>query len=253
MTAAGRPVVLVTRPEPEATALARRLSKGGYAPLLSPMLEIRRADRITRDDLRDVRTVVLTSPRAAAALGEDLGPDEAILARLTAACVGMTTAEAARRAGVGQTSVGPGGAQALGRQLMTEVSPADGPLLLLQGRDMAVDLVPPLSAAGFSLRAKTVYAAESARGLRPEARDAFVEKRVAAVLLLSERTARGLADAIDEAGEGVDAENTIAVCISARTAEAAQGARFRQIVAAPRPDLEATLQVLDGILGGAAG
>lgn len=251
---APRPAVLVTRPEPEASRLAARLREGGYDALVSPLLEIEREARLTPDDLSGVQAILLTSPRAAEAAGEDLSPG--LLAPIPALCVGDATAEAARRAGFSEISSAQGDAVDLLALTRRMLRPEGGKLLILRPRDAAKDFVPPLSEAGFEVSAVQLYRAELARGLRPEAVKAFVDKRVDAVLLMSERTAHRFKDVIGAArtpaGEALDLSSAVAICISERTAQTAREASFGRVVAAETPDLDAMLRVLDAILGGKA-
>lgn len=250
MTGATRPLVLVTRPEPDATRLAAHLERGGYATLVAPMLEIARMNRLDAADLAGAQAVLITSPRGAAAAGEDIGRDG--LASCHAVCVGDRTADVARAAGFGRVDSANGFASDLLERVGRRFRPDGGRLVVLRGRDTAVDLESHLVAAGFTVSSHQLYRADPAKGLPKRVVDAFVEKQVAAVLLLSKRTAWRLGELIDADCGGVDLGSAAAICISEELATATETARFGRCVAAETPDLAAMLRTLDALLGGSA-
>lgn len=247
-----RPTVLVTRPEPAAGRLAARLEAGGYRALVSPVMEIVRAESLAPTTLEGAQAVLITSARAAEAASQDLGPDLGSGAVLPGAyCVGDATAAAARKAGFDPVVSASGDATDLLALVLRDLRPEAGRLVILRGRETAYDLAPALETAGFTVDSAILYDAAAITGLRQAASDALVENKVDAVLLLSERTARCFVAAANTIQ--ADLKPVVAVCISEKTAEAARTARFGRVVAAERPDLAATLDALDAILGGRAG
>ncbi len=245
-----RPLVLVTRPADDGAALAERLERGGYEAMLAPVLMIEREELLDAAELDGVQAAVLTSARAAKAAAEDL--DRSALAAVTAYCVGDATARAAEVAGFGGTVSAQGAAQDLVSVIVQNLDPAGGRLAVLRGRDAALDLRLPLQETGFTVTSHRLYRAEVAKHLPQRVVDAFVENRVAAVLLLSKRSARRFGELLDKAGIGDTAGAAMAVCISKDVADAAGMARFERLIASETPDLAATLRALDAALGGSA-
>lgn len=237
------PLILVTRPEPEASETAAALRALGYRALVSPALRRVRLERAAPADLAAAQAAALTSAAAAAALAEDLG-GAAPPARLGAYCVGERTAAAARRVGFARVETGPGDAAALLPQLR-RLDPRAGPLLLLRGREIAVDLAEPLTREGFTILETRLYAAEETSVLAPEARAAMAGEEVAAALFLSARTVDAFLAAALAAGLSAGLRPIAAVCNSQRTAEAARrAAAFGAVATAATPTLDATFAAL---------
>jgi uroporphyrinogen-III synthase len=145
------PLVLLTRPRPQAEAFARRM-KADLPPhqvLIAPLTGI-----ITRPldgaALAHARGLVLTSANALLALaGLQLGA-------IPAYCVGEATARAARAAGFTVT-VADGDAASL-RDLLVRLRP-QGPLVHIHGQDLACNLSRALGAQGIECQGVTGYEA----------------------------------------------------------------------------------------------
>lgn len=227
------PIVFVTRPAgPRADALAAQLAAAGYAPVSAPTHAIVRRERVAPSDLGDADAVVFTSAPAVAAVAED-APGAA---RPKAYAVGAATAEAARRAGFSEVVVGLGDGAALAEAIQREASPATR-IFYPHGAHLATDLFGLLSAAGFSVHGREVYAAEALPALPAPARSALAEPDGAAALFLSARAAEQFAHLA-----GASRARIWAVCSSARIAEAAGG--HLGVTIATRPTAAACLSAL---------
>lgn len=242
------PVVLVVRPEPEASRLAAQLSGRGYAALAAPSTRRERRDRVGPEDLAGGPTLLLTSAAAARALGDDASAgavSRQALAPLTALCVGDETARAAAAAGVGRVLSADGDAGDLAA-LAIAAAPARTPLLHLRGADLAQPLLPPLRAAGRVASEKILYAAAPADHLPEAAVAALAEGAVTAALLLSVRAARRFAELAPPAQRA----GCAALCLSSRIAAAARetpcGAPngYARVVHVERPRLDALIELL---------
>ena len=160
--------ILVVRPQPGADATAARLAALGHEAVVHPLLETRPVPWSVPAQALDA--VIISS----AAAVQHAGPLAAGLKMRPAHAVGEATAVAARAAGWGAVTAGPGTMQALLDGL------ADGParrLLHLAGADLTPVIVPP----ALSLTRVTVY--ETPLLALPALPD------VTAVLLHSPRTA----------------------------------------------------------------
>lgn len=207
--------LLVLRPEPGATATAKRARELGLDPIVAPLFEVR--PRAWTMPEEPVDAVMLTSANAARALGT--APPE--LAAFLAYAVGAKTAAAARAAGFTDIRTGEAGVAELARQAV-----ADGmaTMLHLAGEDRTAFEAGPLQ-----IVTRIVYAAEAVDPPPP------LPEGDAVALLHSARGARRFAALVDPAGFTIAA-------ISPAVAEAA-GAGWSRIAVAGRPDDDALLAV----------
>jgi len=149
MVPQSRPPILITRPQPQASRLARQIrgldwtGRVYVAPVLGPVFyPLRLPDT-------HFRAVILTSETAVLAAKRLSG-----LPKL-AFCVGDRTAQAARRAGFSATSA-MGDATDLLAAILQSVTV--GPLLYLHGREMRGTLVDDLISAGIETFSAVTYA-----------------------------------------------------------------------------------------------
>lgn len=240
-----RRTVLVTRPAEAAAETAAIVAALGFDVVRAPALRRVRLDRLTRGDVADAQAAVVTSAAGVAALAEDLPPD---LFPPRCFAVGQATAAAARRAGMREVSVGGGDAESL-LPILKALDPATGVVLFLLGREVARPLAPSLEAAGFAVRVKTVYGADRAPALAPEAVAALRAERVAAALFLSRRTVEAFVALAAAAGVTERLRRVAAVCNSAQTAEGGgDDAAFARILIAREPTLASAVEVLGATL-----
>ncbi|RKF16301.1 uroporphyrinogen-III synthase [Roseovarius spongiae] len=176
-----RPIVLVTRPEPEGAAFAAELAaRHGDAVRLirAPIMEIVRDADLP--DLKGIETLVFTSRNGVRAYA-------AATARREIPCyaVGDATAEAARAEGLSAISA-EGDARALVALMIADR--VRGPVMQLHGTHRAGDIPGALRAAGIEARAVPIYD-QRARPLSPEARRALRGDAPVVLPLFSPRSA----------------------------------------------------------------
>lgn len=177
--------VIVTRTLPDAHDTCDRLAERGFTPLLSPMLHLV-FHALNPSLFGGVAHVIFTSANGVRAAG-----NSNLAARLTAWCVGATTAEAARAAGFGEVISGDGNADDLAR-LILETRPS-GPLLHIANEDAAGALVAALRAGGLDARFAAPYRTEPAPGLSAEALSALAGPAPVVLLLHSAKAASAVA------------------------------------------------------------
>lgn len=205
------PVVLVTRPEPEATALTERLAALGYTALSAPMLRIERLAHIAPEALAASDAVALTSRAAARLVGEDLA---GAVCETPAYCVGDATADAARAAGFATVISAGADGKALAALLCRSL-PRGAEVAAPQAEEAAFDLAAALRAAGRRVVETALYRAALVETMPPAAAEALRSGAVTAVLIFSARTAL----AFKRAAAGAPLGGATAVCISRRAAE----------------------------------
>lgn len=220
--------LLVTRPVPEARALAARLQGMGIETAVDPLLSIQPClpDLI---DLSGVGALVVTSANALKALAGHASLGEA--RRLPLYVVGPATARAAREAGFTLAAEGPAAAAGLAAIIAARHRAADGDLLHLRGERVAFDLARALSASGLRLRQVVAYRSMAAPELAPATRALLAERRLDGVVLMSPRTAEVYVGLVGAAGLIEAATHPRYLCLSdAVAARLAPLGRIRTLV-----------------------
>jgi hydroxymethylbilane synthase len=231
-----RPRILVTRTADQATDLVRALRDEGLEPVLVPAIEIVPA---SPDALRDVasraatfRWLVVTSSNGARAVLAALGAGLAEMSTTAWAAVGAATSATLEGAGVDDVfQPSTATADALAREL--PVDPGDR-VLIIRG-DLGVRAVAAtLRARGVEVEEVVAYRTLEAPGAsRTLLRAAIDAGPIAAIVLTSGSTARGLAALAAE--ESIALGSIPAVCIGAPTADAAIAAGLRVVAVSADP------------------
>ena len=228
--------VLVTRPEPGATATAKQLTERGFVPVVAPLLTITQlvAELPPPNALA---AVLVTSANALAGLRPDFHG-------LPLHAVGDATARRARDQGFWRVDSAAGDAAALADLVADAHRPGDGPLLLASGRGQGSPLATALRAFGFRVIHRVVYAASPVAALPDAAVVALRAGRVQAALFFSAETARAFVRLIRRAGLGHTLGEVEAISISRSTGVALRGLRWRHIRVAARPNQDEMLALL---------
>lgn len=226
------PIVMITRPEPEATALAAQLAGQGARLVISPLQQIRfHAIALPEAPFE----AIFTSRNGVRALVR-----AGAVAR-RAWCVGEATARAAREAGMWAMSA-DGDAEALLALLLKE-RPA-GPLVHLRGAQHRGDLVGRLVAAGLRAEAVEAYA-QAPRAATPEARQAMQGSAPVVVPVYSPGAAHRLA------AEWQGAAPLLVTAISAAAAAPLRALSPARLSVAARPSGETMLNEITGLIAAA--
>lgn len=236
--------LIVTRPEPDASALAAELEARGHMPVVAPLMHMEL--RGSPPDLAGVQGLLFTSANGVRALVAHLGR----LPGLTALCVGEATGAAARAAGARRVIVSGGDARALAATVRGACDPDAGALLHVAGTHRAGDLARELAGAGFDVRRAVLYEAVAAEELPEPARRALApgpdQGGAQGVLLYSPRTARLFVQLAEAAGLGAAAARLDAYCLSPAVAQALGRPGDAHVHVAPRPESAALLGLLSG-------
>ena len=137
--------VLLTRPEPDSTALAARLKNDGIDSVIAPVLEI-----VPRDPgpppvpMDSVQALLVTSANAAERLSSVTERRD-----VRVLCVGAATAEAVRAQGFDSVESADGAIEELTALALGTLDPKAGPVLHLSGETVAGYLAGMLRLAGF--------------------------------------------------------------------------------------------------------
>jgi uroporphyrinogen-III synthase len=218
--------LLVTRPEPGASATAARLAAMGYEPVVLPCLNI----RTTTPRLPEhPAALIVTSGQAVPAL-------PAMLHHLPAFCVGDATATKMRQAGFTRVESASGNSEDLAR--LVTARRVKGLHLLAVGERHGLALASKLREAGIPVLRRKVYTVTPARHLPEPVAKALEAGEVAGALFYSAETARAFARLHPPGTAGITA-----YAISEMVADALQDLPWKQIRAAVAPT-EADLMAL---------
>jgi uroporphyrinogen-III synthase len=170
--------ILITRPEPGATATAKRLESMGHYPILAPCLTITRLDTRLPES---PAAIIITSSQAIPSLPTHYAGTKIF-------CVGDATAARLKTAGFLVVESANGDATDLFRLIRGKNLP--GTHLLITGQGHGLDLTAQLRSKNTKIIRRTVYAAKPAKFLSPEATTALAEKKIQAALFYSAESAR---------------------------------------------------------------
>ena len=226
--------VLVTRPEPGASAMAVRLAAKGFAPVVLPLTEI---VPVPPRDPGACDAVVATSANA---LRHAPAGFLAGLAGRRLFAVGEATATAARRAGFADIVAAAGTADDLAA-LIGQAMPAGARILHLAGHERTAGFEEELTRRGFAVEIVETYRADEA-GYEPD----FLARMLGGAplwgaLAFSERGGHLLAALAERPEIRERFEETRFFCISAKVAAALPG---RRVLVAEAPTEEAVLALL---------
>jgi uroporphyrinogen-III synthase len=228
--------VLVTRPEPGATATATLLLAMGFQPIVAPLLTIHPL-AVTLPAPGDVQAILVASRQAVPPL-----PAEFLAVPLLA--VGDATAEAARAHGFQTVSSAEGDATALARLARRLCKPSGGPLLLATGLGQGFRLEGLLADAGFTVLRREVYTAHPVPALPPSAQEMLTTAQAGWVLLFSGETASCLSRLVRATDRLAGIRPLSLAALSPSVAEAARDLPWRSIHVAMTPTENAVLALI---------
>ncbi|MHA1157843.1 MAG: uroporphyrinogen-III synthase [Alphaproteobacteria bacterium] len=235
--------VLLTRPEPDATATAGRLSERGHtvhhAPLLSVHLKAEPA--LTEAP----GGIVVTSRNAVRALATWRSSGK--WHDLPLFAVGDASADLARAHGFADVRSAGGNVGALRALVRRTADPHAGPLLYPAARQPAADLAGDLQADGFSVMAVEAYHTEPAKRLDPVAEALLQDGKLDAMVVFSPRGGAVLRALLTAAGLSERLGDVHVVAISAAAGAPLADLSVAGLHVAARPDEKSVLALVDSL------
>jgi uroporphyrinogen-III synthase len=236
--------VLVTRPEPDATALKTHLVTAGHEVFIEPLLAIE-YQPIDPEDILDAQALIATSRNGLRALAASEAWEA--MRELPVFTVGPGTAAEARALGMASVMAGPRSAREL-IPIISEVAEVNaGPLIHLAGETLAFDLGAELVALGFHVLQPVVYRSVAKNSLS----DATVARLggggLDAVILLSPQTAAIYARLIRWHGLEAAAQEITHVCLSDAVANQLASLAVPKRLVAALPNLEEILGLVGSL------
>jgi uroporphyrinogen-III synthase len=230
--------LLVTRPEPDATALKAHLVAQGHEVLVEPLIMIRFED-LDPIELEGVQALIATSRNGLRALAAS--PEMERARRLPLLAVGPGTAATARALGFETVIPGPGTGRELVNFISERIDVNAGSLLHLAGDVLAFDFAAELARLGFHVLQPVVYVAEPATRLSGSTIARLRGGQIDGVVLLSPRTAAIYAHLIARHELTGAVRTIIHFCISSQTAARLEALGPLSIEVAPQPNLQEVL------------
>ena len=222
--------VLITRPEPGATATAALLAARRHRSIIAPFLMI---EPLAVRPFPAVAACLITSANAAAAIP----PHVPVFA------VGNATAARARKTTTAPVHSADGDAVSLAALVIQACRPQDGPLLLLSGASQGLPLAATLRAAGFRVIRRIAYRAAAPGTFPAAAAAAIAAGEIAAALFYSPETARNFVRLLPPALiPGL--ARIRALSLSPAITQALGALGWREAQSAPHPSQESLLSML---------
>ena len=234
--------VLITRPEREATVLAKALMERGHVPVIAPLfrLEILRPPAEFATALAACQAVLVTSANGARALAEASEQrGKPIIA------VGDTTASTAEGLGFAAVTSAAGDGAALVELVRRSLDPKKGALVHVSGVDVALDLAEALAPHGFEVHRFALYDARAETSLPESARAALAARALDVATFFSSRASSSFAKLVGEAGLADALGGVTALAISRAALKPLAALPFKAAVAAARPTRQALLDEID--------
>ncbi len=234
-----KPLLLITRPEPDASAFAAACAARGIATHLEPLLTVvpipLSAD--ARAQAHSADTLVITSRNALPALSA--------LQHKPLVCVGEDTTRLAREAGFTQAVFGGRAASELAATL-TRDSASWPNLFYARGEEIAFPLAEQLRSNGITVSEAVTYQAVPMTALSPATTALLASGVIRAISLFSARTARICAALLNE--HLVAQPPLAAFCISPATAAPLTRHPLFRVHTASQPTAVALLNLIDSVV-----
>ncbi len=177
--------LLVTRPEPDASAFADELRALGHEPILEPLLEFRCLDFDARL-LDAAQALIVTSGNGLRAL--QARDDFKDILDKPLYCVGEQTAKRALSAGFKTVLEIAETGEVLAGKIVAS-GQKDAPIVHVMGEHMAFDIAGALAREGFLVETVTVYSMEARSKFSPPVEAMLTAGEIDGVILMSPRTA----------------------------------------------------------------
>jgi uroporphyrinogen-III synthase len=233
--------ILVTRPQPDASATGARLGALGHTVMIEPMLQVELLP-IEAAAFEGAQALIATSRNGLRALASSGARDAATA--LPIYVVGEKTADEATRLGFDRVVTGPGRARDLAAVIAESADPASGPLVHLAGETLAFDVAAALTEYNIDVRKMTAYRTSPAAALTPATERAIRDGALDAVILMSPRTAATFDLLANASGLATEAGRLTCICISHEVADTLDKISPVRIEIAQQPDFEGIIDIL---------
>lgn len=232
--------VLVTRPEPDATAFAEKCRHAGLTPVVAPLMRIAIEKKTV--NMRGIGALAFTSANGVRAFSSiQKSRDIPVFA------IGGVTGEAARAAGFKSILVAEGDVESLALLVDRERKKIAGALLHIAGSHRAGDLIGALNRRGLEARREVLYEATAVDSLPEPARAALLpESPVEWASFFSPRTAALFLALVRDTHLEDGLHSVRAACLSQAVADALVSVSWKSIEIAPGRDADSLIALITG-------
>ncbi|MBO6948086.1 MAG: uroporphyrinogen-III synthase [Rhodospirillales bacterium] len=231
------PNLLITRPEPDAAPLIRRLAALGIDTVAAPLLDIEYLDG-PELDVETVQAMLLTSANGVRALARRTERRD-----IPCLAVGDATARTAADLGFQSVASADGDVEDLANLVVKTCNPKGGVLLHAAGSVSAGDLAAMLEPQGYKVWREMLYEARTAAALPTEAAAALENGQIDGVVLYSPRTADHFRNLVR--AEELDAALAkMTLFALSKNVLTAAGGGWGETVVAVHPDQESLLEAV---------
>jgi uroporphyrinogen-III synthase len=229
-------VVLITRPEPDATQTAGRVAALGFCPLIAPLLSIDRFGQVAKLPA-GIAATLLTSRNAIPGCPDGCRD-------LPVFVVGGATGKIAAEAGFRRIKIARGDSIALAALVSEALVPQAGSLFFPTGSSQGRELAKSLRDGGFRVVRRVVYGARMVPALPIAAETHLRHRLVRSAMFFSAETARHFVRLVRAAQLVESLHNVEAVSISERSSMALRELPWGRISVASSPNQDAMLALL---------
>lgn len=231
-------IVLITRPEPDASAFAAACKAHGIAPVVAPLMEIVPSSRDV--SLLKVGALAFTSANGVRAFSANSQARD-----LPVFAVGAASAGEAEAFGFGTVYTAYGDAASLAHLIAQERASINGEVLHIAGTHRAGDLVAALAALGLPARREVLYETRDASALPEEALAALAsdEPRLWAAFF-SPRSVELFLTLAERAGAVPLLARARAACLSEAVGEKAKAVQWKSVEIAAGRHVDAMIELL---------
>ena len=231
-------MLLITRPQPDADILAKKLYDIGYDCLVDPLLHIENiSTNLEKINWREFQALVFTS----AAGVRSFSHTPCHTKDLPLFAVGDATAQAAYDLGFERVTSAGKDIESLIELLISSLSPNKGKIFYGSGHIWRGNLIEHLQAHGFKGKQEILYKAHAAKSLSLATQHSFMAKKISHVLFFSPRTARIFTEILDKCDL---CSSVVAVSISMATAKEIEQLNWKESLIAQEPNMQEMLALL---------
>ncbi len=232
--------LLVTRPEPDAAAMAEELRALGHEPVIQPLLEFRTLD-FDLAPLKTAGALIFTSRNGLRALQGRIEPAD--IAACPVFCVGGETERSLRQAGFQAIVAVAETAEQLAVRIAGLAAKGQS-LVHVTGEHQAFDLAGALTRDGFSVNTLHVYEMKAASAFGASAAAAFEAGTIDGVVLMSPRTAEIFVSLCTRHGLWDRARSLDYFCLAKSVSNRLKPLEAAHVHVAQKPDRAALLGLL---------
>lgn len=235
--------ILITRPQPDAGRLAKRLREKGELTLIDPLLKVEFIN--LQLNLKGVQAILVTSLNGIRALAH-ANPERGHLLYT----VGPGSANEARSLGFKNVKYASGNIQGLTEKIKQELSPFKGKMIYVCGDVVRGDIVGELKSQGFETERYMMYRTKEATTFKVKTLKAFKAGEISLILFFSPRTVDIFVKLLQKSSLNSVCQSISALCLSIAVKDRLKDLHWKSIQVPERPSQIALLKLIPNYIKG---